>query len=165
MTAVAPPTILVVPQKLADDPELGPYFQALDQMLRGLFTRSGGGNDAVEDAVHEVFFDTTRMTAEISVLRQAFDDLQAAAVTDAAAATASNPAAPTGYTPHASGAVAVTSNAATDLDTTAAALDTLVDEVAVVETAVSAAIVDSADIRTQFNDLLDKLRTAELLAT
>lgn len=38
-------------------------------------------------------------------------------------------AAPTAYSAHASGATAVTSNAATDLDTTAAALATLVTEV------------------------------------
>lgn len=39
-------------------------------------------------------------------------------------------AVPTAYTAHASGGVTVTSNAATDLDTTAAALKTLRDEVA-----------------------------------
>jgi hypothetical protein len=39
-------------------------------------------------------------------------------------------AVPTAYTAHASGAVAVVSEAATDLDTTAAALKTLRDEVA-----------------------------------
>jgi hypothetical protein len=47
-------------------------------------------------------------------------------------------AAPTAYTPHATGAVAVLSEAATDLDTTAAALDTLVDEVATIVTKVNA---------------------------
>jgi len=70
---------------------------------------------------------------------------------DAAAATAANPAAVTEYTPHASGATAVTSNAGTDLDTTAAALNTLVDECQVLETELSAVIVDVADIRTNFN--------------
>ena len=69
----------------------------------------------------------------------------------AAAATATNPAAVTEYTAHAAGATAVTSNAATDLDTTAAALNTLVDECQVLEIALSAVIVDVADIRTNFN--------------
>lgn len=68
---------------------------------------------------------------------------QAAARADHAAITA--------YTAHASGAVTVTSNAATDLDTTAAALETLVDEV--------------TTLRAAFNDLLAKLRTAGVLAS
>src|SRR3990167_5040028 len=70
---------------------------------------------------------------------------------DAAAATAINPAAVTEYTAHAAGATAVTSNAGTDLDTTAAALNTLVDECKVLETELSAVIVDVASVRTQFN--------------
>lgn len=41
------------------------------------------------------------------------------------------------YTAHASGATPVTSNAATDLDTTAAALATLMLEVAVLQTQVN----------------------------
>lgn len=57
---------------------------------------------------------------------------------------------PTDYTPHASGVVAVTSAAATDLDDTAAALDTLVGEV--------------RDIENKLNNLLAKLRTAKILA-
>ena len=44
-------------------------------------------------------------------------------------ATVADMAAITAYVPEASGAVAVVSNAADDLDTTMAALDTLVDEV------------------------------------
>ncbi len=90
---------------------------------------------------------------------------QAASIADAAGATASNPSAPTGYTPHASGVVAVTSNGATDLDTTAAALDTLIDEVVTYETAISALIIDVADIRTQLNDFLAKARTHGIIDT
>lgn len=45
----------------------------------------------------------------------------------------------TAYTPHASGATPVTSNAATDLDTVAAALDTLQSEVAALKTILVAA--------------------------
>jgi hypothetical protein len=44
-------------------------------------------------------------------------------------------AAPTAYSAHSSGSTPVTSNAATDLDTTAAALETLRDEVAALTTA------------------------------
>jgi len=58
---------------------------------------------------------------------------------------------PTSYTAHASGAVAVTSNAATDLDTVAAALATLENEF-------SAHVV-------LHNDLLAKLKTHGLIAS
>jgi hypothetical protein len=57
---------------------------------------------------------------------------QGAAITAAPAITA--------YTAHATGAVAVLSEAATDLDTTAAALKALRDEVALIATAVDALI-------------------------
>ena len=57
---------------------------------------------------------------------------QGAAVTAAVAITA--------YVAHASGAVAVVSNAGTDLDTTAAALATLENEVTLMQVAVNAII-------------------------
>lgn len=91
--------------------------------------------------------------------------VQQTAEADAAAATASNPAAPTAYSAHTSGATPVTSNAATDLDTTAAALATLVTEVTTYETAISALIVDVAALRTTVNNLLAKLRTHGIIAT
>lgn len=90
---------------------------------------------------------------------------QEAVVAAAAAATATNPAAPTAYTAHSSGAVAVLSAASTDLNTTAAALQTLRGEVATYETAISALIVDVADIRTQFNLLLTKLKNHGMIAS
>lgn len=80
----------------------------------------------------------------------------AAGQADQGAMTAVNPAAPTAYTAHAAGAVAVTSAAATDLDTTAAALKTLRDEVATYEIAISALIVDV----TALDTLLTEIRTA-----
>jgi len=49
----------------------------------------------------------------------------------------------TDYTPHASGAVPVTSNAATDLDTVAAALDTLQGEVTALKVILDAAGITS----------------------
>lgn len=58
--------------------------------------------------------------------------------------------APTNYAAHASGAVAVVSNAATDLDTTAAALDTLEDELTV--------------LVTRFNSLIERLEAHGLIA-
>lgn len=55
-------------------------------------------------------------------------------------ANVADTAAITGYTAHASGATAVTSNAATDLDTTAAALATLENEVTALRVTVLAAL-------------------------
>ena len=66
-------------------------------------------------------------------------------------AAESDPGAVTPYTPHSTGAVPVTSNAATDLDTTAAALATLEDEVAA--------------LRVTVVSLLAKLRTHGLIAS
>lgn len=57
-------------------------------------------------------------------------------------ALVADPGAITAYTAHASGGVTVTSNAATDLDTTAAALATLEDEV----TAMRVTVVAILDI-------------------
>lgn len=59
-------------------------------------------------------------------------------------------AAPTAYAAHASGAVAVVSNAATDLDTTAAALATLVTE--------------TTTLTTKVNSVITALETAGILA-
>ena len=77
--------------------------------------------------------------------------------------TATNPAAPTAYSAHASGATPVLSNAATDLDTTAAALATLRGEVATYETAISALIVDVADVKSLVNSVIDDLQSLGLL--
>lgn len=81
---------------------------------------------------------------------------KAAAQADQGAMTAVNPTAPTAYTAHASGTVTVTSAAATDLNTTAAALKTLRDEVETYETAISALVADVAALDT----LLTAIRTA-----
>jgi len=62
-----------------------------------------------------------------------------------------DPGAITNYTAHASGGVAVTSNAATDLDTTAAALALLENEVTA--------------LRASYISLLAKLRTHGMIAT
>ncbi len=90
---------------------------------------------------------------------------QQAAIVDVSASTTVAQLPPATYTPHIAGATAVTSNAATDLDTTAAALATLQGEVAAYETAISALIADVAVIRVQTNDLLAKVRTHGIIAT
>lgn len=71
--------------------------------------------------------------------------------------TATAPASITEYTPHASGGTTVTSNAATDLDTTAAALNTLVDEVQALQVTVAACVTDLAVQNQNDSDLAQKI--------
>lgn len=75
-----------------------------------------------------------------------------------------NTTATTAYTAHASGAVAVTSNGATDLDTTAAALKVLRDEVAAYELEISNLVVDVAALTTLTNQLRSELVTLGLIS-
>lgn len=106
-------------------------------------------------------------------------DSAAATAVSASSAAAVNPTAPTDFTPPlAAQAVAVVSEAATDLDDVASALETLRDETAAYELVISnlitddasirtqlnALIVDVADIRTQLNVLITALESAGILA-
>ena len=77
--------------------------------------------------------------------------------------TATAPASITEYTPHASGGTTVTSNAATDLDTTAAALNTLVDEVQALQVIVAACVTDLTVQNQNDSDIAQKV--IELVAT
>ena len=85
-------------------------------------------------------------------------------IADPAAITATNPDAPTAYTAHSSGSTPVTSDAATDLDTTAAALETLRDEVATYETAISALVADVTELRTAIVAIIAALEAHGLTA-
>ena len=87
---------------------------------------------------------------------------QEAVVAAAAAATATNPAAPTAYSALTNLTNPVTK---TEGEALSAALATLRGEVATYETAISAVIVDVADIRTQLNLLIVKLKNHGLIAS
>jgi hypothetical protein len=170
MSVKVDPFIVPLPRKLASDVELGPYFTYLNKFLHDLWTRTGAGTDTVAGGLQNTggtMTGTLNLTGSAVLQMEGTQVLtdQQAAVSDASAATASNPAAPAAYTPHASGAVPVLSNAATDLDTTAAALSTLRGEVATYETAISALIVDVASVRAQLNLALAALRTHGLIDT
>ena len=81
--------------------------------------------------------------------------------------TATAPAAITDYVAHASGGTTVTSNAATDLDTAAAALDTLEDEVTALQVTVAACETDIGVQNQNDSDLAQKIleiRTALIAA-
>ena len=72
-----------------------------------------------------------------------------------AARTAADPGAVTDYTAHVSGGVTVTSNAATDLDTTAAALALLENEVTAMRAEVVKLRADGLNTSEQVNSLID----------
>jgi predicted RecA/RadA family phage recombinase len=71
--------------------------------------------------------------------------------------TATAPDATTGYTAHSSGSTPVTSAAATDLDTTAAALATLVTEVTALRAVVAACVTDLTTQNQNDSDLAQKI--------
>lgn len=73
------------------------------------------------------------------------------------ALNSSAPAAISAYSAHASGAVAVTSNAATDLDTTAAALATAVSELTALRATVATMQSDAVILNQNTSDLAQKV--------
>lgn len=169
------PFIIPLPHSLANDPETGPWFQYTQKFLHDLWQRTGAGSDLIDGAAqltaNQTFSGTVTFTGGINLSGISLQidgtqvlTVQQSAVADAAP-TATAPASITGYAPHASGAVTVTSNAATDLDTTAAALDTLVDEVTALRSTVNDLVTDMADVTTQLNALLAEVRDHGAIAT
>lgn len=57
------PFVIPLPQKLAGDPELAPFFRYLSKWNHDMWQRTGAGNDDISD--HEDRIDSleTRMTA------------------------------------------------------------------------------------------------------
>ena len=102
-------------------------------------------------------------TGAPAAARSAYTQTYATADKTHANPTAVAPGAVTEYTAHASGAIAVTSNAATDLDTTAAALNTLVDECQDIQTQVAALVTDLADLKQLVNAIVDDLQALGLV--
>lgn len=160
--ALVDPFVVELPAKLANDPEVGPYFFYLNKFLHDIFERTGGGDDLVAGGAqltaNQTFsglntFSQTVTLVSVTIGGNVVLQGQGAAVADAAA-----PSAITAYTPHASGAVTVTSNAATDLDTAAAALDTLVDEVTTLRSEVASAI-------TTMNTIIARLEAHGIIAS
>lgn len=158
-----------MPAKLANDPQLGPYFSYLQKFLHDLWVRTGAGEDDIGGALQTAggtmtgpinLSSTTLQVNSVQVITA-----QQAAIADASAATATNPAAPTDYTAPSSGASPVTSNDAGDFTAAAAALEILRDEVAAYETQISNLVVDVASIRTAVNSLLAAMRVHGLIDT
>ncbi len=170
------PFILTLPSKLAKDPQIGPFFTYLMKFLHDMWVRTGAGVDAVDGAAQlagdQIFAGDNEFSGSVNLdsIPLQVDGVpvvrgQQAAVADAAAATATNPSAPAAYTAPSSGGAALTSSSATDFTNTALSLQALRDEVATYEGTISALIVDVADIRTQLNTALSRLRTHGLIDT
>ena len=127
---------------------------------------AAGGGVQVFDAisVKELRAEKFGRAATPSTGGSAYTQTYSTANKTVANALATNPTAPAAYSAHAAGAVAVTSNAATDLDTTAAALATLRGEVATYETAISNLILDVDDLRQTVTAIIDDLQALGLVA-
>ena len=57
--------VIPIPQKLLNDPELGPTFQYLWKFLYDLWQRTGGGNDAIYNVTYELSAEESRSTPEM----------------------------------------------------------------------------------------------------
>ena len=175
MAQVDPPP-QSVPTSFARDLELNAYFTYLNKFLFDLWQRSGAGLDLVNGSAQltldqefsgiNVFSGTLTLDGiSLQVDGVPVVGSQGAVVSDAAAATATDPSPISGYTPHASGFTPVVSSGSTDLDLVAAALSTLRDEVAGLEGTISALVADAASIRTAINTLLSRTRDHGLIDT
>jgi len=120
---------------------------ALDAALEGVTLGTWAASkamtlDASGDATAvdggDIAFGTTTGTKLGTAVTQKIGFWNATPIVQPAAAGQAAVAAPTAYSAHGSGATPVTSNAATDLDTTAAALATLVTETTSLRTLVDA---------------------------
>lgn len=64
---VNPPKQLVLPQKIAQDPELKKAFDDRDFILFQLWKRVGGGEDLVDDSLEQVI---TALGAQLKILKE-----------------------------------------------------------------------------------------------
>lgn len=65
MSVSVDPFVIPIPQKLLNDPELGPTFQYLWKFLYDMWQRSGGGNDAIHNVTYELNAEESRSTPEM----------------------------------------------------------------------------------------------------
>lgn len=80
MAKVNPPPQIRRPKKITADKELRPYFERLEWLLFQLWTRSGGGEDAVEDAQVDELFDPGIQTSDSDEFESELDGLMLEAV-------------------------------------------------------------------------------------
>lgn len=129
--------------------------------------KSGTGLHIGTSAADRVGFHGTTPAAQRSGANQtALTDSTGGSVSNATLAdglTVTAPAAITAYTAHASGSTPVTSNAATDLDTTAAPLATAVSELTALRAKVNTIVTDVGtqnDNQAKIAELVNELRAA-----
>jgi len=65
MSVSVDPFVIPIPQKLLNDPELGPTFQYLWKFLYDLWQRTGGGTDAIYNVTYELNAEESRSTPEM----------------------------------------------------------------------------------------------------
>jgi len=65
MSVSVDPFVIPIPQKLLNDPELGPTFQYLWKFLYDLWQRTGGGSDAIYNVTYELSAEESRSTPEM----------------------------------------------------------------------------------------------------
>jgi hypothetical protein len=69
------PFVAPIPRKFLNDPETRPFFEYLNRFLHDLYIRTGGGDDAIEDAQNEEvygpgiqLFDQDELESELDAL-------------------------------------------------------------------------------------------------
>lgn len=107
MSVSVDPFVIPIPQKLLNDPELGPTFQYLWRFLYDLWSRTGAGDDYVSDLTDDFVLldarvDSLELVTASSIVTTAVNytvSVPGQIVRVTAAATVSLPASPTnGYT-------------------------------------------------------------------
>lgn len=75
MTTVDP-FIIPVPRKIAQDPELAPFFNYLIRFCHDLWLRTGGANDNIDDLEGINTFETSAVLSRLSGLNKKINELE-----------------------------------------------------------------------------------------
>lgn len=76
MSVNVDPFVIPIPQKWLTDPELSATVQYLWKFLYDMWSRTGGGNDAIANLEDSALYDVGIKGAEIAEITKALDDLR-----------------------------------------------------------------------------------------
>jgi len=76
MSVKVDPFVIPIPKKWAEDPELGPTVQYMWRFFYDLWSRTGGGNDAVSDLQDSALYDVGIKGAEIAEIVKQLEELR-----------------------------------------------------------------------------------------
>ena len=76
MSVNVDPFVIPIPQKWLTDPELSATVQYLWKFLYDMWSRTGGGNDAIANLEDSALYDVGIKGAEIAEIMKALDDLR-----------------------------------------------------------------------------------------